>query len=408
MNKPEQQAQVAPLPIQYYIPNNNDEVNLFDLAVSIIKQWKILVVISGIGMLIAFGYTQFKPEEYKNFAIVRVPLVATIAAFNANGYRQLGTELSSDRANDPYELAEISKYSPNQTTLKNGFQLFTPEKLFIRYYEQIRSVEAFKDFLLKTNILDQFQVNFTVDSEKQEYVRALLNKLTIEILESKNQAPQLLKIEMTSNNESAAIQTINNFLVYTEQNIIQQILEEKRLAVIQRSKLIDIKINLFRNSAKQRRLNRITHLEEAFTKAKSMNITLPTSLSTLGLEKNSLQTQVYVFTKKQKQRLFLMGSKYLQTEINLLKLRSNSNTGDDPYINGLQHKFDELSILEKISFDFSGAHIYILDKIAAKNDAPVKPNKKLVMSLGTVLSLFLAVFVALIIAAVIKRRENNT
>jgi len=70
----------------------------------------------------------------------------------------------------------------------------------------------------------------------------------------------------------------------------------------------------------------------------------------------------------------------------------------------------ELSILTKKSFNFDGAKLYTLDKLAAKNDAPTKPNRRLIAILGLLLSGFLALFVALIVSTVQKRKlaESET
>jgi chain length determinant protein (polysaccharide antigen chain regulator) len=99
-----------------------------------------------------------------------------------------------------------------------------------------------------------------------------------------------------------------------------------------------------------------------------------------------------------------MGSDYLSAEIHRLKSRGNSVTADDPFIPGVTTLLSELSILNNKSFEFEGARLYTLDKLAAVGDAPVKPNKRLIVIIGVMLSGFLAIFIALIVATVKKRK----
>ena len=74
----------------------------------------------------------------------------------------------------------------------------------------------------------------------------------------------------------------------------------------------------------------------------------------------------------------MLGSDYLTAEINRLKSRGVELTADDAFIAKIPALLYELLILDKKSFNFEGAKLYTLDKLAAENDAATKPNKKLI------------------------------
>lgn len=106
-------------------------------------------------------------------------------------------------------------------------------------------------------------------------------------------------------------------------------------------------------------------------------------------------------SKNDESELFLLGSDYLEAKIKDLEERKN----DDAFIVQLNSKKNTLRTLQTLSFDFTGVQLYRLDKQAAVDGRAEKPKRALIVAVGAVLSGFFAIFVALIIGAVKRRRE---
>jgi chain length determinant protein (polysaccharide antigen chain regulator) len=99
--------------------------------------------------------------------------------------------------------------------------------------------------------------------------------------------------------------------------------------------------------------------------------------------------------------MFLLGSEYLKGEIENLQKRAS----DDAFIQELPALFNRLEELNSMTFDFAGIKPYRIDKVAEADGKAEKPKRALIVVVGTVLSGFIAIFVALIMGAVKRRRE---
>jgi LPS O-antigen subunit length determinant protein (WzzB/FepE family) len=91
----------------------------------------------------------------------------------------------------------------------------------------------------------------------------------------------------------------------------------------------------------------------------------------------------------------------LENDTKLTELKNRES--DDPFIEILPQKLNELEILNHITFDFGEASIFQIDRAAAVDGIAEKPNRKLIIVLGTLLSGMLAMFIALIVSAANKR-----
>ena len=92
-----------------------------------------------------------------------------------------------------------------------------------------------------------------------------------------------------------------------------------------------------------------------------------------------------------------------KNDVSLAALKARTN--DDPYIAELPTLLNKLEKLQKLTFDFKGVKLYRLDKKAIADGKAEKPRRALIVAVGTVLAFFVAIFAALIIGAVKRRRD---
>ena len=189
--------------------------------------------------------------------------------------------------------------------------------------------------------------------------------------------------------------------------------------------------------AKADRATQIVNAREALEMAKSLDITYPTTLDAMAQkgQKGSGGNTAITVVDKQVSSLYLYGTKYLSTLIETLTNRKNDEQylaevnnlrekihlikndqtlaalkkrqSDDPWIEGLPGKLAEIGAIEALSPDFAGLVAFEMDESAVITGKKTKPNRKLIVVAGFVLSLFIALFVAIIVAS-LKEKNMET
>ena len=77
---------------------------------------------------------------------------------------------------------------------------------------------------------------------------------------------------------------------------------------------------------------------------------------------------------------------------------------DDPFISGLRDLQEQLALLRSFKFDESGMHAVTVDQAAYPPKTRIKPNRSLVVSLGTVVGMFLGIFLVFLVSFVQKQK----
>ena len=102
--------------------------------------------------------------------------------------------------------------------------------------------------------------------------------------------------------------------------------------------------------------------------------------------------------------LYYRGYRALNAEINILKNRKS----DDPFIIGLRDLQEKLALLRSIKIEEEGIHAVTVDQAAYPPKNRIKPNRRLIVSLGTVVGLFLGIFLVFFVSFVQKQKETHS
>ncbi len=211
------------------------------------------------------------------------------------------------------------------------------------------------------------------------------------------------------------------------------IIEKLEAENLEKIKILTQKIELLTTKFNYDLDAKLANLQEALNIASKMKIKLPTTIESLGKKQIASSSTDVTITSGARNDLFLLGEDYLVTEINNIKSRKGNlllvpevsainkqieelkhnvklavlkeRKNDDPFIEGLLPLVSKLDRLKSLTFDFTGAKLYRLDKAATMDGQAEKPKRTLIVAIGGVLSLFVGVFVALIAGAV-KRRKT--
>ncbi len=416
----------------------DDEIDLFELFSSLCQQWRWLVGITLLGTVMAVAVALMLPKQYEVTTQIALPDVADVMAIDVNGYG---------------EYSRGSLFNELYKNLRSPVQL--DAFLIEGKWGQALSQDAINEMTnneVLAKVLDTFAV---------EVLEPKKNKG-----EENTPAPQLLSLTMWHTEEQVAADLLNEYVEKTNQNLIASLAKsgkkrralevekiEKEAALLKNNartvreltiekleeqnqvkiKTLLQSIELLIKKAKLDEASELAKLNEALKLAVDLKIKNPTTID--ALPKSNVQgvgTAVNVTTDRVL-HLFLMGSDYLNgvienfssrqkkelfiPEISKLKKQigmvENDQTlaalkakkNDDPYIAELPPLLKKLDRLSKLSFDFTGVQLYKLDKQAAVDGRAEKPKRALIVAVGAVLSGFVAIFVALIVGAVKRRRE---
>jgi len=180
--------------------------------------------------------------------------------------------------------------------------------------------------------------------------------------------------------------------------------------------------------------SKLLGLREALAIAEVMEVKTPKTIESFAKNDSKPSSTDINITTKSRADLFLMGADYLEEKIKIIGSRQNkalhikeisglkkqieeakndvklaalkTRKNDDPYIGELPVLLRKLDKLQKLTFDFSGAKLYRLDKKASIDGKAEKPKRALIVAVGSVLAFFVAVFAALTISAVKRRKEG--
>lgn len=231
------------------------------------------------------------------------------------------------------------------------------------------------------------------------------DKLFIEVIAPKQPkkgsvlAPRIIELKMIGLNEKLIATFVNNYINYVGVLVLEELKKSgKKLSSLEAVK-IRKEIDLLRGQEKLTREAKITRLREALVIAEKVGIDKP---DTIQLYSEANQGELKGVTASAiSGGLFLMGSQYITAEIELLQKRSSG----DPFIDGLLVLDTRLKELGLMTFDFSGLKPYRVLKVAEADGKFEKPKRELIVAVGSLLAFFMAVFVALTMSAVKRRKE---
>lgn len=418
-----------------------DEIDLTQIFLDLVERWKMILSITLAGTLVAVVIALAIPKVYKPNAVVSQPTAATVERISHEG------------------LVTIDA-----------------EKLFKKYYQALRSEQNFRSYVINRGLLQSFaaDADLSDDQIKQQALARLTENLSVTILEptaDKNQTikyPELVSVALNSKDEALAVQTVNQYLDFTNAQVIAQLVNEYQIIIDQRLNEIERQIELARQReknnlqlrieqieaqqqiklkelqlekettlqlAKQNRQTQIAEVKEAFKIADQLGIKNPTPIDELtGDQQRDVSTSI-TLNQSQELPLYLMGTRYLQSLITTLSERENdaqfikqlneldkqiqevtqdpelaalkARTNFDPFIEELPKLMASRDRLKSYQLNFQGLDVYQTEKLASVSGKAIKPNRPLIAVLGLLLSGMVAFFAALISASITRRKERE-
>ena len=326
-----------------------DEIDLLDLWRVLVRQWKLIGVITGLSVLGAVVYLLLAVPVYEAQAVVIPPEGKYVQAFNILG------------------ISEISSAD-----------------IFAKFIRNLKARSLRQQFVAEN---PQFS--------------SLRDKVP-EIKEGTKGEAGFFFVSMRGHDAKLLANWVNGFILAVEKKTIDDFLDEFEAKIVNQKKEIAAQLQLGRDFASQCRLDRIALLEEQIAIARASKI-FDRQLSgysvaegqSFGVTLDTLQGPMY-----------MRGVNELTAEKEALEKRKN----DEPFIAGFRDKQERLAqlavALSQLQAVRVNAHAVTVDQSAVEAKRPVKPRRMLVLALGVMLGGMLGIFAAFVVNFVGQQKKG--
>jgi len=443
---------------QYAQPLEDDTIDLYELWITLwSKKWLVI----GVTVIAALGSVVFallQPPVYKAEALLLPPDENKFQSMNVQGVQGVDGVRGLQGVQGITSDGVFAKFKKNLSSriLQKKFiqdfglmELLAPERT-----PETRDEDIYEGFAKMFKIETGESTSISIELHDPEVAAQWVNdyvqfmdKETISKLFEKIQnsiATQIRDIEymISSKRELAKIRRedkitgIENTIAAKRALVkqrrldkitgIENTIEAKRALVKQRrlDKITGIEdtIAAKQAGAKRRRFDKILRFREAiliadalgikkredatsFIKSTQMNLDIITSTNPLYYAgSQELQAEINTLEQRKSDDPFIAGLRDLQEEL----ARLNAIKSDDPFIDGLRDLQENLALLRQIKIDDEGLHAVTIDQAAYPPKNRIKPNRRLIVSLGTAVGLFLGIFLVFFVSFVQNQKESHS
>ena len=364
------QTQV-PQNIQYVVPNpqqfEDDTIDLYELWITLWNKKWLVIAVTVIAALGSVVYALLAPQIYKAEAMLLPPSVTDVKSLNLQGVQGVqGTQGTQ------------------------SLQGMTSAKAFASFKTNLSSRSMQKKFIKKYDLLDILAHNRTPETRDIEIFESFSKMMKFE-------ATGGFSISMESDDPVFAAKLVNNYVSFFDLETVRQLVSDAKNNIQEQVVDIEYKISSKRQMAKQRREDQILRFGEALIIARKLAIKDRVDTNTV-VQNNQLNIST------SNTPLYYRGFKALDAEIVFLKNRKS----DDPFIGGLRDLQEQLTLLRSFKINVSGMHSVTVDQAAYPPKYRIKPNRRLIVSLGTVVGLFLGIFLVFFVSFVQKQKETHS
>tara|TARA_B100000945_G_scaffold307046_1_gene295085 strand:- start:525 stop:1661 length:1137 start_codon:yes stop_codon:yes gene_type:complete len=365
----EQQQAVKVVPYDQYYEDST--IDLYEIWIPIWnKKWLIIAitVLSALGSVI---YALQLQKIYKAETLLLPPKEKNFQSLNLAGIKELATPDIENKMNTRFNSLGIFKI------FKQNLNSRTLHKKFIKEYGLME-------------ILAPNRTPDTRDVDIYSGFTGLINVLEDEGVTS-------LSIELYDPEISA--KWVNDFTNFVDKETVSMLVEDLQNSIENRIREIEYSIESKRFIAEKRRKDQIIRYSENAEIAKQLGI-----IGRVDATNIIQTTQMNVDIANASSPLYYLGYEALMTEINILRSRKS----DDAFIIGLRDMQEQLEKLNSIKFDFDKMSSVRIDQEAYPPKFPIKPNRRLIVTLVTLVGLFSAICLIFIIEFIKNQRIKHS
>lgn len=321
-------------------PGSVYEISLFDFWCFLVKELKVICAITGLSVLGAVSYILLTPPVYEARALVKQPESKYVEALNV----------------------------PSISVISSA-------DIFAKFTENLKSSSLSQQFV-----------------EENPQFSSLQGKVPNIKRETKNEGG-LAVVSTQGYNSKLLADWVNGIILLAEKRTLGELFDGIEVKIANQKKAIQHQLEIGRDFAKQRRLDRITLLEEQIAIARASKI-FDRKLSGYPVAEGQ---RFGVTLNTGQEPLYLRGVKELAAEKEELEKRKN----DEPFIAEFRDKQESLAQLEAGLKQLQDARMVAravtVDRPAIQTKNSVKPNRMRVLALSLVLGGVLGFIAAFVV-----------
>jgi len=353
----------------------DDTIDLYELWITLWNKKWLVIAVTVIAALGSVVYALQQPPIYKAEALLLPPKAENVQSLNAKGVQE------------------------EQDGEQDGEQGVTPtSRAFAAFKNNLSSRSLQKKFIDEQGLMDILSPDRTPETRDIEILESFAKMIKIEhVKRALEKKVEKTSVSMESNDPEFAANLVNDYISFFDTETILALSAAARNSLEGQIRDIENTISSKRHMAKQRREDTILRFEEAAEIAGKLGVR--GRVDTMNVVQNN---QLNI--SKSSTPLYYRGYRALNAEINILKNRKS----DDPFISGLRDLQEKLALLTSIKIDAEGMHAVTVDQAAYPSKNRIKPNRRLIVSLSTVVGLFLGICLVFFVSFVQKQREKHS
>jgi len=368
----------APQNVQYAAPYQqefeDDTINLYELWITLWNKKGLVIAVTVIAALGSVVYALLAPQIYKAEALLLPPKAKDVQSLNVQGVQE-GEQ-------------GVQEGEQGVTAVAGAFAAFK---------NNLSSRSLQKKFIDEQGLMDILAPGRTPETRDIEILESFAKMIKIEHVERALENVKGMSVSMESDDPEFAANLVNDYISFFDTETILALSAAARNSLAGQIRDIEYTIASKRHMAKQRREDTILRHEEAAVIAGKLGVR--DRVDTTNVVQNN---QKNISTSSTP--LYYRGYRALNAEIKILKNRKS----DDPFISGLRDLQEKLALLSSIKIEAEGMHAVTVDQAAYPPKNRIKPNRRLIVSLGTVVGLFLGIFLVFVVSFVQKQKETHS
>ena len=348
----------------YGQPFEDETIDFFALFITLWNNKWLVIAITLVAALGSLIYAMSLPPIYKAESLLLPPKSIDVQSLNVLGVNRLSGDMN---------VQEVDTKS-----------------VFTVFQKNLSSRTLQKKFINEFKLMEILAPERTSET-RDEYIYEGFS----EIIKVNNGDGLSISIELHDPNVAA--QWVNDYVQFIDSETIKRIVENQRNAITNQIRDIEYQIASKRQMAKQRREDQIAGFKEALIIARRLGV--EERVDTTNVVQNN---QLNISTSSIP--LFYRGTRALRTEIEILTNRKS----DDPFIVGLRDLEENLALLRSININTERLHSVSIDQAAYPPKNRIKPNRRMIVMVGTTAGLFLGIFLAFFASFVMKLKEDHS
>ena len=380
----EKEQNPAPQNIQYGVPYpqqfEDDTIDLYELWITLWNKKWLVIAVTVIAALGSVVYALLAPQIYKAEALLLPPRAKDVKSL----YIQLLDGLEGEKGG---QVMQGVRSLPGLSV----------DGAFAAFKNNLSSRSLQKKFIDEQGLMDILAPGRTPETRDIEILESFAKMIKIEHVKRALENVKGMSVSMESDDPEFAANLVNDYISFFDTETILALSAAARNSLAGQIRDIEYTIASKRQMAKQRREDTILRHEEAAVIAGKLGVRDRVDTTNV-VQNNQLNIS------KSSTPLYYRGYRALNAEINILKNRKS----DDPFISGLRDLQEKLALLHSIKIEAEGMHAVTVDQAAYPPKNRIKPNRRLIVSLGTVVGLFLGIFLVFFVSFIQKQKETHS